>query len=91
MMSFSDDGKLASYLDYIGFGRHAAIPCTTDIYTDAEYLLMAAERILLYRDKIRTALRGGLPMWQTLAEYEISEAVRLIQEAPAHQKNQKKE
>ena len=91
MMSFSDDGKLASYLDYIGFGRHAAIPCTTDIYTDAEYLLMAAERILLYRDKIRTALRGGLPMWQTLAEYEFSEAVRLIQEAPAHQKNQKKE
>lgn len=83
MMSFSDDGKLESYLDYIGFGRHSAIPCAADIYSDAEYLCMTADRILHRQSQIRDTLREGLPLWRTLSEYEFSEAVRLVWEGQA--------
>lgn len=83
MMSFSDDGKLESYLDYIGFGRHSVVPCAADIYADAEYLCMTADRILHAQAQIRGMLRDGLPLWRTLAEYEFSEAVRLVWEGQA--------
>lgn len=78
MMSFSDDVKLESYLDYIGFGKSAGLFCAADIYSDAEYLCMMADRVLSNADKIRKTLAKGLPMWRTLAEYEFSEAVRTV-------------
>lgn len=80
MMSFSDDMKLESYLDYIGFGKHSDIPCAADIYSDADYLCMTADRVISAGDTIRKKLAAGLAMWRTLAEYEFSEAVRAVYE-----------
>ena len=78
MMSFSDDVKLGSYLDYIGFGKSSGLFCAADTYSDAEYLCMMADGVLSNADKIREMLAAGLPMWRTLAEYEFSEAVRTV-------------
>ncbi|MBS6446583.1 MAG: polysaccharide pyruvyl transferase CsaB [Clostridiales bacterium] len=78
MMSFSDDVKLESYLDYIGLGKKTGVSCSADVYSEAEYLCMMADRVLLDADKIRETLAAGLPMWRTLAEYEFSEAVRAV-------------
>lgn len=86
MMSFSDDGKLEAYLDYIGLGRHSGMLCAADIYSDAEYLCMTADRILADGEEIRKILHEGLPMWRTLADYEFSEAIKTVREKSVSQK-----
>ena len=86
MMSFSDDGKLEAYLDYIGLGRHSGMLCAADIYSDAEYLCMTADRILSDGEEIRKILHEGLPIWRTLADYEFSEAIKTVREKSASQK-----
>ena len=80
MMSLSDDGKLASYLDYIGLGTGSTIPCAADVYADTPYLCMMADRILAEEKTVRRILSEGLPIWRALAEYEFSEAVRAVRE-----------
>lgn len=78
MMSISDDEKLSSYLDYIGFGAESLIPCATDANADASFLCQTADRILASSENVRETIAKGLPEWRTTAEKEFSEAIRAV-------------
>lgn len=78
MMSFSDDVKLESYLDYLGFGRDSGTPCAAGPQMEEGELYEMAGRILARKQEICRTLAAGIPMWRTLAEYEISEIMRAL-------------
>lgn len=80
MMGYSDDGKLFSYLEYIGFGQDDPVPCAVNVHASAEFMQMTAMKILSEAEICRTEMKKKLPSWRALASYEFAEALRLIHE-----------
>ncbi|MBQ8497960.1 MAG: polysaccharide pyruvyl transferase CsaB [Clostridia bacterium] len=80
MMGYSDDGKLFSYLEYIGFGKDDPIPCAVSVHASAEFMQMTAMKILSESVHCRAEMQRKLPSWRALASYEFAEALRLMRE-----------
>lgn len=80
MMGYSDDGKISSYLDYIGYGQGDAVPCAVSVHASVVFMEMTAAKILSQAECIKTELRSKLPMWRALASYEFAEAISLIRD-----------
>ena len=80
MLSFSDDSKLSSYLDYIGLGAYASTPSATNVGSP-DMLNTLTDRLLEAETDVHRVLACGVPMWRTLAEYEFSEVVRATRKA----------
>lgn len=78
MIGYSDDGKLFSYLDYIGFGKDDPIPCAVNIHANEDFMKMTAKNILSKKELCKDILRKNLPTWRALASYEAAEAIRLL-------------
>jgi len=77
MMGYSDDGKLFSYLEYIGFGANDSVPCGLRISASVVQALGLAEKILAQSGECRRELSRRLPAYRALALADIAEAVRL--------------
>ena len=78
MMAYSDDGKLFSYLEYIGFGQNDAVPCAVSVHASEEFMKMTAAKILSESAYCREEIRKKLPSFRALAAYEFAEALRLV-------------
>ena len=79
MMGYSDDKKLFSYLDYIGFGAHSILPCGLSANESAEAAARRAMLILNQSDYCKNKLSEHLPSWKSLAQNEISEILHLTE------------
>ena len=79
MLGYSDDGKLFSYLDYIGFGFDDAIPCGVFANENAELVVERALKILSEKNACRLELKKRLPERKALAEREFPEILKLLQ------------
>ena len=77
MMGYSDDGKLFSYLEYIGFGQSDEVPCAVSVHAGEEFMQMTAKKILSESEYCRKRMREKLPSFRALASYEFAEALRL--------------
>lgn len=78
MMGYSDDGKLFSYLDHIGFGKDDALPCAVSVHANEIFMERTAMRILSESENYRKTLREKLPIFRELASYEFAEALRFL-------------
>ena len=79
MMGYSDDKKLFSYLDYIGFGANSILPCGLSANEGAEAATQRALTILNQSDHCKNRISAHLPSWKTLARNEIEEVLRLAE------------
>ena len=86
MMGYSDDEKLFAYLDYIGFGSQAPLPCGLSDDADADTALQCALRILNQSEYCRGLLSDGICVWKARARKEMTEALRLL-DGPTEQKD----
>ena len=78
MLAFTDDIKLLSYMETIGFGAQDEISLVCE---DSEGIMALGERLntlLASESEIRTYLLQQLPAWRAMAESEICEIVRLL-------------
>ena len=80
MMGYSDDGKLFSYLDYIGFGKEDTVQTAVSVHASEEFMLMTARKILAESEYCRAEIQKKLPGFRALASYEFGEALRLLEE-----------
>ncbi len=78
MLGYSDDGKLFSYLHYIGFGCEDSVSCFASVEENAEALRERALKILSEGRCCRMELKKRLPEWKTLAEQEFSEILKFL-------------
>ena len=78
MVGVSDDGKLFSYLEYIGFGNGAPVPCGIHVSRDAEIAVARVTDLLNHRETCQRKLAESLPAWKTLARSEIDEVLTLL-------------
>ncbi len=78
MMGYSDDGKLFSYLEYVGFGQNDAVPCCVSVHANEEFMKMTAMKILSEQAYCREELKKKLPGFRVLASYEFAEALGLL-------------
>ena len=78
MMGYSDDGKLFSYLEYVGFGQDDAVPCCVSVHASEEFMKMTVMKILSEQAYCRAELKKKLPGFRALASYEFAEALRLL-------------
>ena len=79
MLGYSDDGKLFSYLDYIGFGCEDEVPCGVFVGENADFALECALKILSERKTCREKMKKRLPAYKMLAEREFSEILKLLE------------
>ena len=79
MLGYSDDGKLFSYLDYIGFGSEDALPCGVFVGESADVITALALKILSEGGRCREDLKRRLPERKEMARREISEIFKLLQ------------
>ena len=79
MMGYSDDKKLFSYLDYIGFGANSILPCGLSANENAESAANRALTILNQSDYCKNRISEHLPSWKSLARNEIEEVLRLAE------------
>jgi polysaccharide pyruvyl transferase CsaB len=79
MMGYSDDKKLFSYLDYIGFGACSILPCGLSAIENAESAANRALTILNQSDYCKNRISEHLPSWKSLARNEIEEILRLAE------------
>lgn len=79
MLGYSDDGKLFSYLDYIGFGFDDAVPFGVFANENAQSVAERALKILSEKNACRLELKKRLPERKTLAEREFPEILNLLQ------------
>jgi len=77
MLGYSDDGKLFSYLDYIGFGCEDAIPGGVFVGENVDFVLECALKILSERNACRLEMKKRLPERKMLAEREFPEILKL--------------
>lgn len=80
MMGFSDDCKLAAYLDTVGLGNNASISASATPQDREENLLKVADRLLAQEHLVRGMLKASLPTLRVMAEYEFQEAVHAVRE-----------
>ena len=78
MMGYSDDPKIFSYLDYIGYGAHSPLDCGIRTDTSPETAIACAEKILAAQSEIRSELLRALEGRKALARKELAHAVRLL-------------
>ena len=78
MLGYSDDGKLFSYLDYIGFGCEDEVPCGVFVGENADFALECALKILSEREACREKMKKRLPEYRMLAEREFFEIRELL-------------
>ena len=83
MMGYSDDKKLFSYLDYIGFGAHSILPCGLSVNESAEAAAKQALTILNQSDYCKNRISEHLPSWKALARNEIAEILHLAENGNA--------
>ena len=83
MMGYSDDKKLFSYLDYIGFGTHSILPCGLFANESAEAAAKQALTILNQSDYCKNRISEHLPSWKSLARNEIAEIIHLAENGNA--------
>jgi polysaccharide pyruvyl transferase CsaB len=76
MMGYSDDKKLSSYLEYIGFGAEDAVPCATSVAESTDSLKECARRILSESEYCRMELKKRIPEWKMLARREFAEILK---------------
>lgn len=74
MMAYSDDEKLFSYLDHIGFGEGSALDCRFSVNESADAALLAL-KILGQSEYYKSTLSQKLPEWRDLAQREIREII----------------
>lgn len=79
MMGYSDDKKLFSYLDHIGFGAHDLLPCGLTANESAEAAVKRAFLILNQSSYCKNRLAERLPSWRSLAQNEIAEVLRFTE------------
>ena len=79
MLGYSDDGKLFSYLDHIGFGCEDDIPCGVFVGENADFALDCALKILAEKEACREQMKKRLSEYRSLAEKEFSEILKLLQ------------
>ena len=79
MLGYSDDGKLFSYLDYIGFGCEDEVPCGVFVGENADFALECALKILSERKTCREKMKKNLLEYKTLAEREFPEILKLLE------------
>ena len=77
MLGYSDDGKLFSYLDYIGFGAEEDIPCGAFVGEKSDATLERVLKIFSERERCRSELKKRLPERKMLAQREFSEILSL--------------
>ena len=80
MMGYSDDKKLFSYLDYIGFGAHSILPCGLSAHENAEAAANRALTVLNQNGYCKNRISEHLPSWKSLARNEIAEVLRLAED-----------
>ena len=80
MMGYSDDPKIFSYLDYIGFGADSRLNCGIRRDLAPEAALARALEILCAEKEIRRELLHALDGRRALAREDIAHAVRLLNE-----------
>ena len=73
MMGYSDDKKLFSYLEYIGFGLEDAIPCAAFVGESVDFVKERARKILAESEACRSELKKRLPEWKRVARREFAE------------------
>ena len=78
MMGYSDDEKIFSYLDRIGFGRHSFLDCGIPVKCASETAAERAQKILSQSEYVKSSLFEKLPDRKMLAKREIGEAIRLL-------------
>jgi polysaccharide pyruvyl transferase CsaB len=78
MLGYSDDGKLFSYLDYIGFGCEDEVPCGVFVGENADFALECALKILSEREACREKMKKRLPEYRMLAEREFFEIREIL-------------
>jgi polysaccharide pyruvyl transferase CsaB len=74
MMAYSDDEKLFSYLDHIGFGASSALDCRASA-SGSENVALLALKILGQSEYYKSTLSQKLPEWRALAQGEIHEII----------------
>lgn len=79
MMGYSDDEKLFSYLDHIGFGTNDVLPCGISVNASADAVIGRAMEILRQSEACRAALSRSLQERKALAKQEIREAILLLE------------
>ena len=79
MMGYSDDKKLFSYLDYIGFGASSSVPCFAFAGEEIILLKRRARRILSEEAYCRWVLKQRLPEWKASAREEFYEITKLLE------------
>ena len=79
MLGYSDDGKLFSYLDYIGFGKENEIPCGVFVGENSDRMIACALKILSESEKCRSVLKKRLSEQKMLANQEFSEILSLLE------------
>ena len=79
MLGYSDDGKLFSYLDYIGFGAEDDIPCGAFVGEKSDAALEMALNIFFERERCRSELKKRLSERKMLAQREFSEILSLLE------------
>ena len=78
MMGYSDDPKIFSYLDYIGFGADSPLDCGVRRELSPEAALARAMDALGKEKEIRGELLRALDGRRALARGEIARAIRLL-------------
>ncbi|MBQ3490806.1 MAG: polysaccharide pyruvyl transferase CsaB [Clostridia bacterium] len=79
MLGYSDDGKLFSYLDYIGFGLEDSVPCGVFVGESVDFVTERALKILSVSELCRADMKKQLSERKTMARREISEILKLLQ------------
>ena len=78
MIGYSDDEKLFSYLNYIGFGSDSPFACGISAHGSADTVIKRALLILNQSEHCKENLSLHLFDWKTLAKNEIADAIRLL-------------
>jgi exopolysaccharide biosynthesis predicted pyruvyltransferase EpsI len=81
MMGYSDDKKLFSYLDHIGFGTHDILPCGLSANESAKTAVNRAMLILNQSSYCKNRLAEHLPSWRSLAQSEIEKILHFTEYA----------
>ena len=81
MMGYSDDKKLFSYLDHIGFGAHDILPCGLSANESAKTAVNRAMLILNQSSYCKNRLAEHLPSWRSLAQSEIEKILHFTEYA----------
>ena len=83
MMGYSDDKKLFSYLDYIGFGANSILPCGLSVNESAEAAANRALTILTQSDYCKNRISEHLPSWRSLVRNELAEVLHIAENGNA--------